>query len=72
MGWTVTLSDPGMYDRKLAITSWEGLGPLLEQHGRSYTRAAIAVGPRVVGWAIRDVGEKDWVVRRRVSPLSAP
>ncbi len=61
----VTLSDPGMYDRTFAITSWDELAPILAQHRGHYTRACITEGRRVVGWSTRELGEKDWIVRRR-------
>jgi hypothetical protein len=67
--WAVTLSDPGMYDRTFSITSWDELAPLLARHVRTYTRAWVTEGRRVIGWASRELGERDWRVRRRAPEL---
>ena len=68
---TITFSDPGMYDRTLSVTSWDALAALLEQQGRHYTLACVAEGPRVLGWASREVGERNWIVWRCASSEEA-
>ena len=64
---SISLSDPGMFNTSIAASNWEDVQDALRSGvARNYTQATfyeIETG-RHLGFADRQVGESEWVVRR--------
>ncbi len=63
---TIGLYDPGMAPKDVSAPSWADVPKVLAKYDRTYTLALFSENGRSAGHANRELGSREWKIRRRL------